>query len=443
MRSATLAVRRSLPAVLLAVLCVGAARAGGFYVPAQGAVGVGLATAGGAALATDASTLFFNPAGMTRLGDATLEGGVDFILPSVKISNQGSTATTPGTLGAALGYPGQNGDADQSKLLPNLYYARPLKGADLWIGLAITAPFGLSVNYAPDWFGRYDSITSELLTVDIAPSVAYQLGPSWSIGGGIDIQYAKARLTNALPNTLNPGGPTPATDGLAELRGDSWALGFNIGTLFNLAPSTRVGVHYRSRITHNLDGNATVSGLTGPLAAGNGKVDTSVDLKLPPIASVAIAHELSRGWTLLAEVQWFGWSVFDEVRIKFANGLPDQVRSQEFRNSWSFAAGADYKLSDQWVLRGGVRVDTTPTTDAFRNTSIPDSNLVWIGFGARYKVSDRVLLDIGFLHGHFKSADINLNTTFFGGTPAAGTVNTKGRTDNFVNTIAVSGSYRF
>jgi long-chain fatty acid transport protein len=443
MRLTALAVYRNLTATLVALLFAGTARAGGFYLPVQSAVGVGLATAGGAALAADASTLFFNPAGMTRLSGATVEGGVDVLFPRARIRNEGSSATMPGTFGGALGYAGENGNAEKLTPVPNLYYVRPLRGGDLWIGLAITAPFGLGVDYGRNWFGRYDSIKSELLTADIAPSVAYRLNPSWSIGGGLDVQYAKARLTNALPNTLNPGGPTPASDGLAELRGDSWALGFNVGTLFNIGTSTRVGVHYRSRITHRLDGDATVSGLTGPLAAANGKFNTSADLKLPPIASVAVAHELSRAWGLVAEVQWFGWSVFDEIRIKFANGLPDQVRPQEFRDSWSFAAGAEYKLSDYWKIRAGARFETTPTIDAFRNTSIPDSDLIWVGFGVSYMASDRVLLDIGFLHGRFEHAGINLSTTFFGGTPAAGTVSMSGRTDNDVNTIALSGRYRF
>jgi long-chain fatty acid transport protein len=417
-------------------------QAGGFYVPQKGAIGVGLATAGDAARANDASTVFFNPAGMTLLGESVVQGGIDFLFPDVKIANTGSTAATPGTLGAALAYAGSNGDAGKLTPIPNFYYVRPVS-SDLRFGFAVTAPFGLGLDYARDWFGRYDSIKSKLVTLDIAPSFAYRLSPSWSIGGGIDIQYADAELTNAIPDPLNPGGPSAATDGFARLTGDGWAAGFNVGAHYHPSPQTRVGLHYRSGMKHRLDGEATISGLAGPLAAANGTFSTETEFRLPPIASLGLAHQISSAWTLLAEVQWFGWSDFDEVRIRFENGAPDGVRPQRFRDTHSMAVGAEYKASDSWTLRGGVRLEKTPTVAEFRNTSIPDSDLRWFGFGASYRMSQRLAFDVGYVRASFKRADINLNLAFFGGTPVASTVNVRGRTDDKVDTLSLSLRYLF
>lgn len=418
------------------------ALAGGFYVPQKGAIGVGHASAGDVARANDASTAFFNPAGMALLGEATLQGGMDFLFPTVRIANRESSAATPGTLGVSTPYAGSPGDAGELTTIPNLYYVRPLSNS-VHIGLAVTAPFGLALDYARDWFGRYDSIKSKLVTVEFAPSIAYRLGPALAVGGGINVQYADAQLTNAIPDPLNPGGPTPATDGFARLTGDGWAAGFNIGLHYHPLPGTRIGAHYRSGMKHRLEGTATVSGLTGPLATANGSFNTETEFRIPPIASFGIAQEITASWTVLAEFQWFGWSDFDDVRIRFTNGAPDSVRPQRFRDSESVAVGLEYKATPQWTLRGGVRLERTPTVAEFRNTSIPDSDLRWFGFGASYKASPRLRLDFGYVHASFKHADINLNVPYFAGTPIATSVNVRGRTDDHVNTLSVSLRYQF
>jgi len=417
--------------------------AAGFYVPQKGAVGVGVAMAGDSARASDAGTVYFNPAGMTELGGAMAQGGIDFLSPDVRIRNQGSAAVTPGTLGAAVPYSGGDGSAGRLTPIPNFYYARPLRGGDLWLGLAVAAPFGLGIDYGRDWFGRYDSIKSQLATVDLAPSLAYRASPSWSIGGGIDFQYADAQLTNAIPNTLNPGGPTPATDGIAKLTGNGWSTGFNVGVLYHDSPNTRIGLHYRSAIGHKLDGQVTIEGFAGPLSAANGTFNTRTDFKLPQIVSLGLAHRASPAWTLLAEYQWFGWSAFDEVRVRFDSGVPDSVRPEKFRNTHSAAFGAEYKWSDRTTLRGGVRFEQSPTIDAFRNTSIPDSDLLWLGLGATFKLSDGLLLDLGYVRANFRRASINRTSTAFAGTPLSGTTTVSGRTDNTVDTLAMSLRYRF
>jgi long-chain fatty acid transport protein len=433
--------KRVLLVAILALYPMGGPQAGGFYVPQKGPLGVGFASAGGAAYAGDASTVFFNPAGMVLLPEPLVQGGIDFLVPDVKIANRGSSAATPGTLGAASTYPGTAGDAGKLTPIPNFYYTRPLSSG-LWFGFAVTAPFGLGLDYGREWFGRYDSIKSKLVTVNISPALAWRVGPNWSIGGGVDLQYADAELTNAIPDPFAPGGPSATTDGFARLTGNGWAAGFNVGVHYHPSPDTRMGAHYRSGIRHRLAGDATIQGLSGPLAAANGRFDTKTAFRLPPIASFAIAQKLGPNWTLLGEAQWFGWSDFDEVRIRFANGSPDAVRPQRFRDSHSLALGVEYGAGANWTLRGGLRVEKTPTVDAFRNTSIPDSDLRWAGVGASYRYSRRLTLDFGYLRAAFRPADINLGLAFFDGTPAASAVQVRGRIDSKVDTFSLSLRYR-
>ena len=160
---------------------------------------MGRAFAGKSAMSEDASTIFFNPAGMTRLQGPEATAGVHLLLPRADMENRGSTSTDrrhrPVT--QPIGG-GDGGNPYDPTPVPNAYFAYPLMNRDLWVGLGVSAPFGLANKYNADWFGRYNSIETELLTLNIAPSVAYKVLDWVSIGGGIDIQYADAKLTNAI-----------------------------------------------------------------------------------------------------------------------------------------------------------------------------------------------------------------------------------------------------
>jgi len=417
-------------------------QAAGFYVAPKGAVGIGLAHVGNAARASDGSTVFYNPAGMTLLNGVVIQGGADLIFPNINIINNDSIATTPGTGGKTLFYSGGNGMAGDPTPIPNIYYARPLGGGKIRLGISLTAPFGLALDYGKTWFGRYDSIYNKLTTINIAPAMAYRINQSWSIGGGINFEYSNATLTNALPNSFNPGGPTAVSDGLAKVKGDSFDVGYNIGILYH-NDKTRLGFHYRSSIKHGMEGKTTISNLTGPLAGGNGIFTTNVDLAVPAIASIAVAHNVTDRLRLLAEMQWFGWSSFDEIRIEFRNGMPDGIRPQNFKDTLSAGVSFEYQWVEKWQWRSGILIDESPTSNKFRNSSIPDSNQIWYGIGTTFRPSTKWSVDLGYTHSDFESKNINLLIPNFIGTPAAGMTNVRGRTDNDVNVYSINVRYNF
>jgi len=442
--------RKRRPERLLAAaavaLCVlpGAALAGSFYIPQQDTQGIGRSFAGDPAGVDDPSTVFSNPAGMTLLDRPAVSAGINLLKPSISFQNRGSLAATPGTLGTAVPYAGNDGgDPGSWTPVPNAYAVLPTANKKLWFGLGLTAPFGLSLNYDPAWFGRYDSIEDRLLTIDLAPSVAYKINKFISIGGGLDVQYADATLSNALPNTLQPGGPTAATDGLLTLRENSFAVGYNLGIMLQPLPDTRVGVTYRSGMSYTLDGNATINGLTGPLAGQNGVFAVSTDLKLPSIVSFGVVHQLTSRITLLGDVQWFDWSRFAEIRVKFADGRPDAVVPENYRDSWTAALGVEYRWSDSLTVRTGFQFDETPIVDAFRNTEIPDGNRYWITIGASYKLFDHAIIDAAYAHAFFEDGAVDITRSFYGGTPAAGTVSINGLAKTDVDSISLNLRYTF
>jgi len=114
-----------------------------FALAEQNASGIGTAFAGGAAIAEDASTVWFNPAGMTRLDRPQLVFSGHFIDPSFK-ANVISASNVAGTpIGGGAGK-----DPGESAFVPNLYYTHPIT-KEFAVGAGINAPFGLTTEYEP------------------------------------------------------------------------------------------------------------------------------------------------------------------------------------------------------------------------------------------------------------------------------------------------------
>jgi long-chain fatty acid transport protein len=381
---------------------------------------------------------------MTELEGEEMLAGATVVYAGYNVSDRNSTATTPGTGGTPLDLPGKNGHPRTVEPVPTLFYARPLTDErDLWFGLSLASPWGLGVEYDDDWFGRYDSIETRLTTVNLSPSVAYRVTDWLSVGGGVNVEYADAKLSSALPNTLAPGGPTAATDGTNKFTGDSFAAGFNVGVLFKPWTHTQIGVHYRSAVQHDLSGKVKVSNLSGALSGGNGRSDADVKLNEPDVASFGIVHEAMPGTTLFAEAQWFNWSRFQELRVKFSDDQPDSVRTQDWKDTWSFYGGIEQRLFDGWTLRGGAGYEPTPTVDRFRNTSLPDGDRLRVAVGASYDWSDKLRIDFGYAHVFADTEDIDLTQNFYEGSAAAGSVNTRARANLFINDFALRVRYRF
>ena len=142
--------------VAAAVAGIGCAIAGGqalgagFALQEQSGSGLGNAFAGGAAAAEDASTIYTNPAGMSRLPgmQAVVAGSV--VCPSIKFSDGGSQPAAFQPLG------GNGGDAGTCALVPALCLTVPINRQ--WsFGLGVNAPFGLKTEYDSDWIDFQDA----------------------------------------------------------------------------------------------------------------------------------------------------------------------------------------------------------------------------------------------------------------------------------------------
>ena len=381
---------------------VSQAHASAFALIEQSASGLGNSYAGAAAAAEDASTIFYNPAGMSLLpGGMQVSAGLALINLSAKFSDSGSSQN----LGRPLGNNG--GDAGSLAGVPNVYFAMDV--APNWkAGVGVSVPFGLKTEYDPAWIGRFQAIKSDISTLNINPSASYKLNETVSLGFGLNYQSIDAEFTNA----VNLGVAEANADIKAK---DSSGWGANLGAMFQLAPDTRLGVSYRSSIKYHLTGTATFSSPAVP--SGN----VSIDIKMPDSASLGLQHRLNPSWTLLADVTRTGWSKIKDLTIVRDTGATLSSTPENFKNTWRVGVGAVHRYDDAWSIKMGLAYDQTPVNDTDRTARLPDNNRLWVSVGGQYKLSKDGTLDFGYAHLFIKDASINQNATATNGGILVGT----------------------
>jgi long-chain fatty acid transport protein len=388
-------------AVLVAVLCSGNVWAAGFQLFEENASGIGNAYAGSAAVADNASTIFFNPAGMTKLQAREVSFGLSVVKPSVDFTNTNSGRTVPvnppsppyppNLFGTDSGTNG--GDAGGWNFIPNGYLSWKLT-KDLYAGIGLSAPFGLATEYDSSFLGRYQSIKFSIETYNVNPSLAYRVNDMVSLGVGVSWQRMKAEYTRQA---------TAASQVKVELDNDAW--GWNVGALFQLAPATRLGVSYRSAIWHSLEGNFS-GALNEPAKA---------DVELPAMAIVSFTQGLGASWELLGDVSWTGWNSVDKLQlVKTNTGALAQTLDLNLRDAWRAALGANYKVNEAWKLKFGVAFDQTPVHDTeHRPVSLPDSNRTAVATGVQWKPTKASTLDFGVEYLFMQETDINNSSNGF------------------------------
>ncbi|HQO28186.1 MAG TPA: outer membrane protein transport protein [Accumulibacter sp.] len=400
---------KTLALLVLAALSDGAV-ASGFQLIEQGS-GLGNAFAGSAAKASDAGTIFWNPAGMTQLQPREASAGLALVKPSFKFNDQGSSV---GVFNGA----GNGGDAGGLAAIPNAYLSWGLT-RDLYLGLGIGAPFGLASKYDKPWKGSAQSDEFDIKTINLNPSIAYRINDKVSIGAGLNWQRIQADYYRQV-SIANPGlgGVT------AHMQIDDDAWGWNAGVLFTLSPATKVGLSYRSTILYHTTGSATLSsdgtpagnGTQAALAAGGGQSDVKANLRVPDTFVLSVAQRLSDRWEMLGDVSWTGWSSIKKIDIVRTSGLQNGVTAQtldaDFRNTYRVALGANYALSDTWKLMFGLAYDQTPVKNEHtRLTSLPDNNRTWFTLGAQWKPAKEQTLELGAAYVYIPNTKINNNQT--------------------------------
>ena len=441
-------------AIVAATLAPALTMASGYKLNEQSAAGMGTAHAGRAAMAEDASVVFYNPAAMTELDRAQLTAGFTYIKGNGEFTGEATNAAGEKITGADDADPySDGGNYLGEAFIPFVYYVQPINDK-FSVGLGIFSPFGTSTNYEDDFVGGGFADETSLKSIEIAPTFAYKINDQLSIGGGIDIVYMDGLLSkfvdsvpyssavNGLAGEAYPLGQTQyrGYESHYEVSGDDWGYGWNLGVYYKLSEKTTVGFAYRSEIEITLEGdstfannelavyddNDTPANPANPATIADDSVTTisvapqasEVPLTTPASATIAVTHQATDELLLQAGATWTGWSSFQNFDViateratpSLADGLDISDIAYDSGNGldagnighiderwvdvWAVALGGTYQLNDKLALRAGYAFDQSPVRDEFRTARVPSSDRQWLTFGAGYVVNSDLSFDV-------------------------------------------------
>ncbi|KAF1072106.1 MAG: Long-chain fatty acid transport protein [Pseudomonas citronellolis] len=402
------------------------AAANGLAINEQSASGAGTAYAGRASSALDASTIYGNPAGLTKLKRPEVSGGAAVVVAKDDISSASSTAA------------GSNkGDSVPTSSIPFAYFATPLDDR-FSAGLGLYVPYGIINDYEGSFQGRYHGSYSKVQVITLQPTVAYKINDRVSIGGGPTINRIEGKLQNDLATCQLVG-----QDSRISIKGDDVAVGYNLGVLVDVTDDTTWGLTYHSKVDYHLKGHTSVSApslLTG-LA---GKYDAKLDITMPESVDTSITHHFDEQWTGYVGATWTRWSRLEKIEAN-NSGVPSAYQSMlgsigeqlNWRDTWSMAVGGSYQLNPQWVLRAGFAYDPSPTTNADRSVRIPVGDRKTVTLGAGYSPTPDLTIDVAYAYLWESTASVDV--------PASSILQPaySAKYDNSANGLVGQVTYRF
>ena len=393
------------------------ALAQGFYVDEQSALRLGDAFSGGAAQANDPSTAFYNPAGLTRLQERQLSANLSGIYAQSEFDG---TATTLSNAPVA----GEDAEASSFSAIPSIYFSAPMS-EKMVFGAYLNAPFATGTDFGDDTIARYQATESSITGIDFGTAFGFKVTDDLSLGLSMVMQYISATVAQSVNTSAlclaaeangDFAGTTITCDGLGmpaselgatsrdaqfEMKGDDLAIGFTAGALYEFSDDARLGIHYRNRIAHNLQGTATLdvptaaegfgslAGLTDAEAAGTAKLNT------PEQANISYFHQLGQ-FSVQADVQWTKWSRFETLQVVTQDPVIGAVatpQTYDWEESMRYAIGAAYQLNQNITLRTGVALDETPIPDEQTKIDFAFDNYQAVSFGMSYDINDDIALD--------------------------------------------------
>lgn len=405
-------------ATLAAVAAPVTAFAGGFSLNEQSASAMGVANAGVAANPENATTVLFNPAGMSQLSGTNISFGAAVLDIDAEAKPDSVQATNQ------LGLPvnGNNGgDIADPAVLPNFYMTHEINDS-IDVGFGIHAPYGLAADYKDGFAGRFFADKTELTAISFSPSISVSNGQGLSMGLGINILYADGRLSRyqdlsaptyqaAYAAAINQGAsPTTAQqtaaqaasaapEPYADVTGDDVGVTARVGFLYEVSPRTQLGLTAQTGTELNLDGKIEISGFPTQNGLKTLSERATVPLAIPESATFGVRHNLTDDVTLLAGATFAKWSRFEELDVYSREGQSGAVSqatgrqpgqpithvTEKWKDTWQFNVGGIWQATRAWAFKAGYAYDESPVNEKYVTARIPSEDRHWLALGAQWK----------------------------------------------------------
>ena len=372
-------------AIASAVLVPGIAGAGGIELYEIATPDVGLASAGYAARAQDASTLFKNPAGMSELPGTQFQAGLQLTYGHVQFSPNANTSPLLGS---------NDGGNPVGALPAASFFLTHQISDNLTVGVGTFSYFGLATTYNSEWLGRYYIQKGSLLGLSLMPAASFKPVDWLSVGAGLNAMYGYMNNQIAVRTV-----PAATGDGQMVLKNNTWGFGANAGILVKPSDSTRIGVTYLSPVKLDFKARPGFSNLgpLGGLPIFTSPPQLSLGIKVPQSVVLGGYQDLNSKWAIMGDVGWQNWEQFGKVDIGVDSNNPQSLTANlQYQNTWHGALGAQYRISDEWKMTGGAAYDSSCVSDENRTLSLPVGKAYRFGLGAEWQISTVVAVDAAY-----------------------------------------------
>jgi long-chain fatty acid transport protein len=410
---------------VLSLMFVSSARGSGLLLYETGAPDLGTASAGRAAMASDASTVAVNPAGMTLLDRTQLSAAAGALLPFTNFDLAPQTTTSGGG----------GGNAGVFTPIGSFAYAYKLSDR-VSLGIATYSNFGLSADYGTPWAGRYYVTYESIITGTANPNIAYRVNDWLSVGAGFSFSVARlffqSRVNNVLPRAGDGG-----------LGIESWdeAFGGNVGILLTPIKKLRVGLTYQSPVDYKFGFHTHLTNL-GPLLSrlrrriGGTKIN--IPMEVPQQVMLSGLYNVTPYWSLMGNVGWQNWSAFSQFPIGISSTKQRTVSvNLHFSDTCQLAIGQQLWLGERWLWSAGFAYDSSTVSERNRVPVLPIDRQLRYGTGIQHEINRDVTAGAAW---EFMDAGPGPYSARRG--PLAGTLQGHYST-NYLNFVGVNITWKF
>jgi long-chain fatty acid transport protein len=371
---------KKLTLLISGILFSASTQAAGLYLYEIGTEDTGLAGAGQAARAQDASTLMSNPAGLTELPDHMLTGGLQALYGHTPYSLEDNSALRGQSPGNTIGwFPGAN-----------VFYQQRLNDS-LSAGIGLYGNYGLGLDFG-DWAGDRLIKKSTLLGLTLSPALAWKINDRISWGVGLGINYGFLSLTRNV-------------DGDDQKQTDhDWALNFRTGILFKVTEQTRIGLNFASKTQYhfNIDGTARFPQLNNVEAT----LPVAAEVNTPDQLMLSVVHDINKRWSVMGDLGWQNWSEYGNNQIVTGNRALD--RDNKLQDTWHTALGVQFRPADAWRFNTGVAYDSSVYQSQDNTSLTMPSGAAWrFGTGAQYQLTPASNIGVAFEYLTMESSRVN------------------------------------
>ena len=371
----------SLTKSALIALSVASASAEGFRNPPAGNFGLGRA-GGRIAQVDDVSAVLHNPANLVDLKNPQISIEPGFVYISTDFTGAGATAQSDSPF----------------KMLSAFFASMPLVEDKVAIGLGVTSPYGLSnewkvqgafADQSSPFTMRYQgAYFSELVTINMQPTVAVKLHDKLTFAAGLDVMYSQLKFRRFYPWAFalaTPGLP----DGIAATDGTGTALGANFGLSWRPTEGQRIAATFRTAIDMNYEGDFTISNIPAPIPGVTSQSTFTTGIKFPAILGLAYGFQVNDKVRLEVQGEWLQFSNFDTLPLNVGNNgvlFPTGTNiPEQWKDTFTVGIGGDWRFHENWVLRGSYQYYESPVPSTTISPSIPDANQNAITIGIGYQ----------------------------------------------------------